>query len=134
MNASTFRVLILLSCTLTSAGSLIDSFVPALLEPPLREIESESSDLLHEAWFGFALCVFAAAVIASTVGLFFFKNWARHLALASTVIGLGLYATCGSTVLSSLAAGLNEAGTMLWGAVIAIAYTSGLSARFTVAK
>ena len=73
-----------------------------------------------------------AAVISITgiVGLFLFKPWGRSLSLWLTIVGTPLTAIAGPTLASGFESAAWEASTLLWGAILALAYFSPVADRF----
>ena len=87
--------------------------------------------LMRNVWIGAAVLLpMLFAWIVGLVGLFFFKSWARALSLAITLLGLVLTVGLGPSLSSGLEASLLEASSILWGAILALAYFSPVSARF----
>jgi hypothetical protein len=68
--------------------------------------------------------------VASTIGLFFFKRWARPMALVATALTLVLLLLAGMDAYSGLETMLDYLSSMLWGACLAMAYWSPLSGNF----
>ncbi|MFN4352895.1 MAG: hypothetical protein ACK4F6_19025 [Hylemonella sp.] len=130
MSIAIFRTAVILACVFLTASAFVDTLWPSLLDAPLRHIETPLPDLANQWWIGVILLLTSTSIIASTIGLLFFKNWARHLAVVSTAASLFTYPFLGSTMLSGVAASLHEAGTLLWGAALATAYVGAFSLRF----
>jgi hypothetical protein len=130
MSIAAFRTAVILATFFLIASAFVDTLWPSLLDAPLRQIEIPLPDLASQWWIGVILLLTSISIIASTIGLLFFKNWARHVAVASTAAGLFVYPLLGSTMLSGVAASLHEAGTLLWGAALATAYVGEFSLRF----
>lgn len=89
-------------------------------------------ELLGNPWIsGVLLFCLAAAFLVALVGLFGFKRWSRPLSLTVTVAGIlfgnSLISPSPSSGLENV---LSEASATLWGAILAVAYFSGISARF----
>ena len=122
---------------LAVGAAAIDLLLPGLTPTALTAaLENEP---LHSIFdnTALALLVFvplAVAMLAGLVGIFLLKEWGRALSLYSTVLGFGLYPFLGASVSSSWSSALSEASTMLWGAVLAIAYFFFLEGRFSVAQ
>ena len=136
MSPTYFRGIVITSLVLTAAASVIDWLFPSLISQALTDaLHNEPPYEFIETQPFLALAVFLPwilAAVASTIGLLFFKRWARVVALYSTLIGLAFYPFFGATVSSALASALSEASFLLWGAVLALAYFSPISERFMV--
>lgn len=80
------------------------------------------SPLYYGAWF--ALWLIAA------LALLFFQNWARHLYLTLSVLGLVLAPFSGFVVQAPLDTLLGNAALIMDGAILAMAYLSPLAQNF----
>ena len=132
MKDSLFRKLIWINVALYVAAILAVVF--ATYSPELSTAyENEPLPwLMSIPWLGGGiLFAMATALIASLVGLYFYKSWARPLALHSTIIGLVLTPFFGASVSSGVESALFEAGAMTWGAIVALSYFSSVSSRFS---
>lgn len=130
MTPTIFRLLVVLSCSLTLVAGFVDVLLPELLEPSLRDLELPTETLVDHWWVALVLCAFVAAVVVSTVGLLRLKPWARRAALVCTIAGFFVYPFLGSVVLSGPAASLSDAGCTLCGVVMGAAYWSPVARRF----
>ncbi len=135
MSTSAFRLLILASLLLQVASALVDSVFPQLLPAELASaLDNEPlPPFMEQTWFIGGLILLAALMLAGAAGLFWFKRWARPLSLGSTVAAYALLPFLGSHASSGLALALADAGAMLWGATLALAYFSPLRERFAAA-
>jgi hypothetical protein len=70
------------------------------------------------------------AIVASIVGLYRFKPWGRSLALWSTAVATPLAVFAGPSLSSGLESALWEVSTLLWGAILALAYYSPVASQF----
>lgn len=118
---------VILSVATIATAFLPDGYSQALAdayasEPPPWLFEREG---LMIGVGGMAL----AAMIAGYVGLFLLTRWGRALSLALTVLAFPLYLLTGPTLLSPLESMLADASTLVWGACLALAYFSPVSAR-----
>ena len=132
MSPTIFRILIIFSFLLGIASAAIDFIIPNLIPSSVTQAYlNVPTPVLFENPLGLA---FLAALLllasVSTIGLLFFKRWARMLSLYTTVLGFSLYPFFGLTLASGWASALSELSTTIWGAVLAIAYYSSLSERF----
>lgn len=76
------------------------------------------------------LLAVASAFIASLVGLYRFRRWGRTWSLWLTLASQSVFFLVGPMVAEPLDWFLYTLSNMLWGAVLAVAYFSPLSARF----
>jgi uncharacterized membrane protein len=131
MKNSSFRTLICINVALNAAGIVAVAF-PTYSESLSMAAESEPRPwLMSNLWLaGGATGLLLSAWILGLAGLFFFKRWARTLALYTT--GLTLLATpwFGTYVYSGIETALFEAAALTWGAVLAASYFSPVSTRF----
>ena len=134
MSAATYRWLVLASVFFMAASTAVALLVPSLIPVALTvALESEPVEgfLADHPFIMLALTLpWLIAGLASTVGLLFFRHWARTVALYSTVLGFVFYPFFGPTVTSALANALSEASYVLWGAVLALSFYGPISERF----
>jgi hypothetical protein len=132
MTESRFRLLLAVYvCSLVAAilSALLPSGFSAEIEDAIAG-EPEPA-LFANGWLALALLgPFFVAVLAGLVGLFRFSSWGRSLSLYTTIGGFLLFPFLGPAISSGLGASLTEACSVLWGAVLACAYFSPVSARF----
>jgi hypothetical protein len=133
MSKSHFRNLILLYAILVIA-SLIASSIPGVYSKELSDaMEREPMPwIAEEFWpliFGLPLVV---ATVAGLWGLYLFKPWGRTLSLYTTAAGLALFPFLGPSLSGGLESAFYEASSLVWGAVLTLAYYSPpISAEFT---
>lgn len=134
MTSAYFRALILISVAAGFAGSFVDFLFPYLVSASLSAaVESEPPPALlaENPWVSLAIFgPIVVAGIASTIGLFYFRRWARIFSLVVLGAGFALTPFLGTTLSSGLSYTLIEFAATTWGAVLAIAYCSPLSQRF----
>jgi len=109
---------------------ITERFLPAPLVTYLdSQLEADLSitDLLA---FGLFLPV-AAACIWNYIQLYRFKNSARPVAIALTVLGFSLLFFIGPFIESSLSRVLSDVATMIWGATLAMMYCEPFDRLFT---
>lgn len=132
MNVKYFRRLILVYVVLIVAATLA-AFAPGGYSPGLAaayENEPEPA-LMENLWLMLALILpIAIAGLAGVVGLYLFKSWGRTLALYTTVAEIVLFPFFGPSLYNGIEHALTEAFTLLWGAILAVAYYSPLSTLF----
>src|SRR5512145_762423 len=124
MSPTLFRSLIVSSVLLAIAAGLLDQYFPPMISQPLAAaLEREPASGLLETHPILSFAIFLpwlAAFLASTIGLLFFKCWARSTAFYSTLIGLAIYFFFGPELSSAFASALNDVSSMTWGAVLAL--------------
>lgn len=132
MTRNLFRLLLLLSLSLCIVSAVMDMLFPNLISPAITAaVENEALPPITEsAWFVTVAITLVIASIICTIGLFFFRRWARIGALYTTVLFFGAYPIFGASVMSGWASALNEASLILWGAVLAVAYFSPIQDQF----
>lgn len=138
MTSAKFRFLIILSvlCALASAFA---SMYAAELDTSLRlksAFEAEPTLLsMLPLWQSAALGIVTLLLtVASTLGLYAFRRWGRALSLWSMVVVLPMTWLTGPILRTPLENALDIASSMLFGAVLALAYWSPVSARFDPAR
>ncbi|MBI4998559.1 MAG: hypothetical protein HZC22_17025 [Rhodocyclales bacterium] len=134
MTSAQFRALLLFSVATGLAAAFIDSLFPALLPEALSaawEKDPPFDPDPEHLWLWVAMLVpWLVASVASTIGLFLFRHWARPLALVVAVFDLGISPLFGPELSSAWSSALQEASFLSWGAVLALSYFSPLSQRF----
>lgn len=131
MTDNRFRTLLWIYITLIVATIAATALSPHS-EALQAAVDRESNSWLWDHTSA-SITVYAALVVAwlvGLVGLFRFKSWGRSLSLYSTVAGLLAYPLMGSSLSWGVESSLYESSTLLWGAILALAYFSPVSARF----
>ncbi|HJQ59524.1 MAG TPA: hypothetical protein VJ890_21635 [Vineibacter sp.] len=132
MTPNRFRVLLTVNAVLFAAGMLVDDIVPpGFSEALLAAYGDRFYWFDNHYWpsvvmFGLLIGI----IVASYVGLYLFKRWGRSVALLASLASIATYLVYGVTLTSGLQGALLEAGTLLFGANIALAYYSQVSERF----
>lgn len=131
MTDNRFRTFLWIYVALTVAA------IAATVFSPHSEALQIAADRESTPWLSAhasaSIAVYAVLVVAwlvGLVGLFRFKSWGRSLSLYSTVASLLAYPLMGSSVSWGAESSFYESSTLLWGAILAIAYFSPVSARF----
>jgi hypothetical protein len=95
--------------------------------------ETEPNPWMDEhPWLMLALFIpYLTVIVAGMVGMVRFRSWGRSVSFWSTVVGFSLYPFLGADLSSSWGMAFGQAGEMLWGALLALAYLSPLSREFT---
>ena len=132
MSVRFFRGLILAHLAALCIFSILFAFdhgvSQALLDAYLQSVPTW---WMGESKLAISLLLAAVAVmIAGYVGLWLFKSWSRTLCLSTTFLGCVLTAMLGPSLYGGLSAAFYDASTLLWGAVLALAYTSPIAHRF----
>jgi hypothetical protein len=134
MTSTQFRALLLFSVATGLAAASIDALFPALLPEALSaawEKDPPFDPAPEHLWLWVAVLVpWLVASVASTIGMFFFRHWARPLALIVAILGLAESPLFGPELSSGWSSALLEASFLSWGAVLALSYFSPLSQRF----
>jgi hypothetical protein len=132
MTRSYFRNLVLLYAVLVVA-TLIAAFTPGAYSQELSDaLDREPMPWMVEAFWPMVLGVpLAAATIAGVWGLYMFRRWGRTLSIYTTGAGIALFPFLGPSLSGGLESAFYEASTLAWGAVLALAYYSPVSAEFT---
>lgn len=78
----------------------------------------------------FGATVFTLTWLAGLIGLFFFKKWARTIAIWSTLIGFFIYPLIGTSLHSGFESALTDASATLWGVILSLSYFSPVSEKF----
>ena len=133
MSRESFRRLILLYIALILADIAVAFFAPTGYSGALSEaFENEPAPALV-ANLGLMVAIalpISVAAIAGIIGLYLFKTWGRPLSLVSTIAGLIVYLFTGPTLYGAAEYMLWEASTLVWGAILALAYHSPVAIHF----
>jgi hypothetical protein len=133
MTPRTYRALLLASVVLGIFGAIFDNVFPSALPAALvqaQEAHDSSLSTPYALLHVFAGLILLIIAFTSAVGLYKFRSWAPRLALVSTALALPSFLLLGATASSGYSMALNEISSMLWGAVLALAYFSPLRERF----
>ena len=134
MTTQQFKGLLISSVILGVGAGTIDLMLPQLLPEPFASAQSLQNAAVSESSLALVQFAFAIAIliclVASSVGLYLFRSWGRPLAVGTTLAGVALLPFAGAVADSGLASAMAELSSMLWGAVLAVAYFSSLSKNF----
>ena len=112
----------------------IGSFVwESTLPPPLQEyLEREQNAEVTAMDFVLLLIwiPLLVAVVASYVGMLRFARWSRPLALATSAVGVVALPLFGPTVEPGTTTALFHLASMIFGAIVAVAYCSPTAAAW----
>ena len=133
MTETRFRQLLVLYLVVLLAA-FVFAFIPPSYSDGLKaayEAEPESW-LIGNVWLSIAMLMAAlVAVCVGFIGLYMFKSWGRSLSLVMTIAGTFITLLLGPDLSSPLVGALDEAVSLLWGAILAAAYWSPISHRFS---
>ena len=143
MSKSKFRILIFLHIALTVAGIAV-SFIPNMYSPALAlAYDNEPTTWLAiydnepigwltvSEWLVLAIGVpLLLLSILGIFGLYFFKQWGRTVSLYTTISFVLVAPFFGASVASSLESSLLDSASLIWGAILALAYYSPVSSFF----
>lgn len=136
MTDQRFRLLLLTYLVFAFASIGIE-FVPGLVPDTLLDSLAELPDpfIIANPWLLWGVAVpLVVAAIVGFVGLFLLRSWGRWISACTTIVGFAIYPLFGPTVSSGIGSTLLEVSTTLWGAILACAYVSPVSARFASAR
>lgn len=126
MTASRFRVLLAVYCVLFVAGIVVSFLSGGYSQELTDAYANEPAPPWMDHFWAFLgiVAVLLIAMLASYVGMFFFKAWARMLALVTTIISIALLPFSGPALSSAAEQTLFETSNILWGVILALAYWS----------
>lgn len=125
-SATMLRLCVALELALIVISIVLSMVLQPFLPEPLRAWLAQNEQQLRPADLAlFALFVpLLIALVVASVGLLLLKRWAAWLYLYVNVLGLLLVPFTGPTVEHAVAETFSEAGTMLGGVVLALAFFS----------
>lgn len=85
---------------------------------------------LPTGWLYLSIAFLGLIVLSCLAGLYLFKPWGRKFSLATTLLGLPINVLLGTSVYTPIEAMFYDASSMLWGAILAVAYFSPVKTRF----
>lgn len=125
------RILIVAALLLPIAAATLDMLAPGLLPPELAAYsESQAEEPVGVAVSGILLLALVVPLLASVVGLWLFKPWARWLYTAVTAAAFLIAPFDPPWVGSSVASSLNDLAILCDGALLALIWFSDLRGRF----
>ncbi|HEX8614112.1 MAG TPA: hypothetical protein VF800_22780 [Telluria sp.] len=137
MTAYRFRLLLSLYIILCGTALVAGFFSSSLISPAMQaawEAEPVAWDIANLPLSISIILPLAVGSLAGLIGMFMFKSWARTFSLSCTVAGMIVLRFMGTSVLSWLDYTLVEMAAMVWGAILALAYYSPVSSRFSAAR
>jgi hypothetical protein len=132
MSKSQFRFLVLIQIAFTFATIAV-TFIPNLYSPALElaYMSEPQNWLTAKLWLALAISIpLILLIFIGIFGLYFFKPWGRSLSAYTTLATAILIPFFGPTLKSAIESSLNYVSTLLWGAILALAYYSPLNALF----
>ncbi|HIC43734.1 MAG TPA: hypothetical protein EYO73_05455 [Sulfurimonas sp.] len=128
-----FKILLLALLTMsilsTAVGIILVHTLPSVLQDYISKIDNEfySSAFGILDIFTIIIGIFAIAVI---IGVWKFKNWARHSYVLFTIIFLPYYYIDGPIIMNPLEAIFNDLSLIIDGILICMMYMTPLSNEF----
>lgn len=112
-----------------AAGEILIDTLPSILQDYIVQIDLEydSSDFTIFDVIAMIIGVFAIAVL---IGMWKFKNWARHSYVILAIVSLSYYYVDGPVVMNSLEAMFSDFSCMIDGILIYMMYMTPLSDKF----
>ncbi|NHZ40520.1 hypothetical protein [Massilia aquatica] len=134
MTAYRFRLLLCLHFILEIALAVAARYSSNLISPQLQAaldaepVHWSAGNLALSVWIYGSLAICS---MAGLIGMFMFKSWGRTLSLVTTVAFMTVLFVPGTAVMSWLDYVLMDLFSMLWGAILALAYFSPVSRLFS---
>jgi hypothetical protein len=132
-----FRLALIASLVISIVGSAVDFVFPSLLPAPLQEyLKANWNAELEKGLNPWDLVIliigipFLLLTIASYIGLFLWKNWARQLCLILAIIGCLMMPFLGAQVYSALAFTLYSISSIIGGLILGMLYFSPIAEKF----
>lgn len=112
-----------------AAGEILIDTLPSILQDYIVQIDLEydSSDFSIFDVIAMIIGIFAIAVL---IGMWKFKNWARHSYVILTIVSLPYYYVDGPIVMNPLEAMFSDFSCMIDGILIYMMYMTPLSDKF----
>ena len=128
-----FRGLMLTALVLALLDLVVTFALPELVPEPLRQADEQITDGVSTAALTIKVIIFIAfvsACIVAFVGLYRFRPWAPITNVVLSVASLFIWLVLGYNLSSGLAQALSDAASMVWGAVLALAYFTPIRSKF----
>ena len=112
-------------------------YIPDMYSPALALAYTNEPEpwITANLWLGLAVLIPLLLIsVVSFVGLYFFKSWGRTLSFYTTLAAFPLSLLVGPSVEGSIESALFEVSTLLWGAILALAYYSPLTSKFVTLR
>lgn len=137
---SIFRGLVFGAILLLAVRIVAAIFGPSVPEPVSRYLDGEGAGSLITSFrngpftlklaIGGLLVAYAAAYVASLLGMLKFHGWARYMFIVTTIVGIALLASSGIAIHSSFQVTVATLGAMLDGALLTLLCVDPVRARF----
>ena len=124
-----FRVLVVLATILPLIGPLLNGW----FLPELPVAHAGQAARISSGMFAFLASFALVLGLASSIGLCFFQRWSRTASLVSVAVAVVVYAASSYFVDAGPKFASDWLGTLLGGAVLALAYCSPIALRFAPA-
>jgi len=126
--------LLIFSLFLTStfsivAGNIFIDTLPIILQDYMMQIDLEY-DSKDFNLFDVIVILIGIFAIAALIGMWKFKNWARHSYVILAIVSLPYYYMDGPTVMNPLEAMFNDLSCMIDGILIYMMYMTPLTDKF----
>ena len=136
MSTREFRALVLASLLFQVLAAGVDFVFPTLVPAAIASaIDKEPLPPgLATSWVMWLSAAWAVTLVGATIGLLFFKRWARSVSLWGTVGGFVLFPLLGGAYSSGWAGAFQDAAVTAWGAALALAYFGPIAHHFVPLK
>lgn len=133
MSPTCFRLVLAISMVTGLLGGYFDSLVPSAVPEALFQVQ-EKYETEPPLLLSITVVLVLFAWITSYIGLFLFRSWAPPLAIGATALVLAIVPALGADVASGYSTAFEELSSILWGAALAVAYSSPLKERFRATR
>ena len=132
ITARAFRALIWVAVAVSLAANFVDTvgFGRAMLPQGVLSPGAASNGKAFLVGYSILGLADVATSVVSTIGLLFFRTWARPLTVVSIFLQGGFYLLNSYYLTSGIKFALCMLANILTGVVIAVAYSSNLAQRF----
>lgn len=131
MSPHIFRLLLVVSVVTGLMGAAFDVLVPSALPESFSSVQSAFDNAIPMSLSALLLgCAYVLGTLVAWLGLLTFRNWAPHLAVVFTALGIIITPMLGPSVSSGWTMALFELSSTLWAVALAAAYLSPLKERF----
>lgn len=132
MTPNVFRAIVLAHLLFMTLSAFVDLLFPTLVPPAIASaIATEPlPPALSSGWALWVSGAWALALLGASVGLLFFKRWARTVALWGTLGGFALFPLLGGGYASGWSTALQDAAATTWGVANALAWFGPVAQRF----
>ncbi len=114
------------------AGMTLTDTLPTILQEYLNQVNNEGMSDNTAIIFLIVAITTLILLIASTIGLWKFKNWARVIYIVATIVFLPFYPAMGPVVMNPWEAMFGDISLILEGILIAMMFFSPLNEEFKI--